>query len=556
MAASQVEALRQAYAGVMLNMAQESAARVLAAERRAASLAAGLAAAKEDGVAALVRLKAIMDARIKEVELRSLQHVKKIKELEEQLQSLQQVKMKDLEEQLYGAQNSVAALQFELQEANTELEKTRKTLAEERTIDTCVVPVIAEENGAAQNMQNIYRRSPDLPSFMERNKKPKLYHSGCTQRIHALKQRNQGADACQEQNRKHASGLNSRSKIRKNDAAKNPSHTRSIMEQLLQTKFLGKCKRKRGSRSRPCFNHDSSGEIREAESKLSDTSDGNGCLLLLEALEQDLSPPKVSARHGANRKAESPELIDILAAKDVLVQKRKRSKTVRVLEAEFSDSKCVPESAPGNNGPVLQPTTKNLMHQDDANNGQLEPGNGSTVILQSIKNEVTDCGSLLMAQLEHHTPDNNSASLKVANGEGSCSLASGKADASTLIPLDKEENLKASSGLSIEASEKTDAPVSSSLYKEQHAKLSSEVSMQVEGARHIKYTFNRRKRKCVSMDSTPLCVPGKSGDLPSAPKEAEPHPNAEPQDNLIDSPQGENQLVQVAQQLILLSERN
>lgn len=57
--------MRKAYAGVMLNMAQESAARVLAAERRAAALAAGLAAAKEDGVAALVRLKAIMEARVR-----------------------------------------------------------------------------------------------------------------------------------------------------------------------------------------------------------------------------------------------------------------------------------------------------------------------------------------------------------------------------------------------------------------------------------------------------------------------------------------------------------
>jgi hypothetical protein len=57
--------MRKAYAGIMLNMAQESAARVLAAERRAAALAAGLEAAKDDGVAALLRLKAIMDARVR-----------------------------------------------------------------------------------------------------------------------------------------------------------------------------------------------------------------------------------------------------------------------------------------------------------------------------------------------------------------------------------------------------------------------------------------------------------------------------------------------------------
>lgn len=60
----QVVAMKKAYARIMLNMAQESAARVLTAERRAVALAASLEAAKEDGVAALLRLKAIMEVRV------------------------------------------------------------------------------------------------------------------------------------------------------------------------------------------------------------------------------------------------------------------------------------------------------------------------------------------------------------------------------------------------------------------------------------------------------------------------------------------------------------
>jgi hypothetical protein len=427
--------------------------------------------------------------QIKGEELRSLQHVKKIKELEEQVQSLQHVKIKELEgqvqslqhvkikeleDQLSGAQNSVATLQFELQRANTEIEKTRRILAEERincfptsknmdsnksissrskmnlqsrsmslknkkaAEDACLAPVIKEKNGAAQNMQNIYRRSSDLPSLTERNKKPKLYHSGCTQRIHALKQRN--TDACQEQNHKHGTRLNSRSKGRKNAAAKNTCHTSSAMEQLLQTKFLGKFKRKRGSKSRH-YNHDSSSEIREAKYKLSDASEGNGCLLLLRALEQDLSPLKVSAAHGGealtdlkddslmkkgdaglNQCTASPELIDILAAKHAMVKRRKRTKPISVLEVEFSDSKSVSESGstllrstseksmsdtlliperkendsdttPGKNGLVLQHTTVNLMHQYDANSCQLETENSSAALLQSSKSEVIDYGT-------------------------------------------------------------------------------------------------------------------------------------------------------------------
>ena len=58
-----IEAVKRAYAEVMLNAAREAAARILAAERRAAALAGGMAAVRDDAVAALLRLKAISDAR-------------------------------------------------------------------------------------------------------------------------------------------------------------------------------------------------------------------------------------------------------------------------------------------------------------------------------------------------------------------------------------------------------------------------------------------------------------------------------------------------------------
>jgi hypothetical protein len=77
-------------------------------------------------------------------------------------------------------------------------------------------------------------------------------------------------------------------------------------------------------------------------------------------------------------------------------------------------------------------------------------------------------------------------------------------------------------------------------YKKEHADTSSGAYMQANGIRPIKYTFNRRKRKCVSLNSTPPCaVLDKGSDLLSAPKEGGPYPNAEPQVNLIDSTQGD-----------------
>lgn len=156
----------------------------------------------------------------------------------------------------------------------------------------------------------------------------------------------------------------------------------------------------------------------------------------------------------------------------------------------------------------------------------------------------------MLDQQELITQNNSTACLKEVNEDGSCCLASPKSDASTLSSLNKEENLKASSGLPMQALEKHDISVGFSLNKEEHAMASSGVSMQAEGARHIKYTFNRRKRKCGSIDSTPQRAdPEKSSDLGSPTNKQRLHPCRVGQNHLIDSPQGDNQLVQVAQQV-------
>jgi len=558
--------------------------------------------------------------QVKEVELGSLAHVKRIKELEEQL---------------HGAQNIMASLKVELHQAHNELEQTRETLAEARINglptykeadsnkdtsprskihqqgenillknkknaedcdDTWLVPVAAKENGAVEKL-DINRRSPDLPSFMERSKEPKFNHNGCTQRIHALKQPAQGTDASLKQNQKQATVLNSCSKTSQNYAAQIPCHTRSITEEILQTKFLGKYKRKRSRRSRPSYKFDNStSEHGETEDKLSDTSEGNGCLLLLQALEQELSPPKISA--GQAREALSdikkdlkigrrdaslnqgtafPELLDVLAINNMQVKKRKRTKTVRVVEKEFSNSKSVPRSAntllrttsdksmsdneliyemtenrsdtPAEENGPLKYTEENCMHQTGADNGQFYPEKSSAVLLQSTKSEATDYGNLVVDQLKQKTPNTNIAIQKEVSEDGSCSLASHKAGASTIISLDKEEKLKASSGLPVQALDKSNASIGISLNKEEHAKTGSEASKQTEGARHIKYTFNRRKRKCVSIYNT-RAVPEKSCDL----GKQNPHLDPVMQDHPMGSPRGSNHLVHIAQQLILLSE--
>ncbi|KAM0873137.1 hypothetical protein ACQ4PT_038272 [Festuca glaucescens] len=595
---SQVEGLRKAYAEIMLNMAKESAARVLAAERRAAVLAGGVAAAKEDGVAALVRLKGIMDARIKQVESQSLAHVRKINELQEQL---------------HGAQNTVASLQVELQRANAELDETRKTLAEERMniLPTCD-KVDSNKSKISRSKMHLQNRSvssknnnalddicsvpadakENMPTFRARNKKSELYRNGCTQRIRALKQQSPSADSS-ETNRKQASALNNCSKTGKNNNAKNTRQTRSIMEQILQTKFLANCKRKRGQRSRPSYKHDSSDVHVKTEDKLSDTPDENGCLLLLQALEQDLSPPHLFTGHSgegltnskddllmggkdaeSNLSMASPGPIDVHAVSNLRIIRRKRSKTVRVFETGCSESKSVPgnnlvrstsedttskseqsseriedhSDAPAiNNASLLSDATENLMrpsdaadnlmHRSDATENLIHPSgaitdqfqsvDSSPLALQSTISQVDRAGELLVDHPYCGTPETN---------------------------LGNQEEVKADEGCNL-ASDRADPTITSSLEKEQSAKPSSGVSVQAEGARCIKYTFNRRKRKNLSSESTSHgAVPEKSSSLVSLADKQEPQTKPETQNLLVESPRGNNHLVHVAQQLILLSE--
>lgn len=56
--------LKRAYADVILNTAKESAARILAADRRVLQSQHSLSLAMEESLAMLLRLKSIMDAKV------------------------------------------------------------------------------------------------------------------------------------------------------------------------------------------------------------------------------------------------------------------------------------------------------------------------------------------------------------------------------------------------------------------------------------------------------------------------------------------------------------
>lgn len=57
-------ALKRAYADMILNMAKESAGRILELDRRAIRLQHGMFLTKEDALSMLLRLKSTMDSKV------------------------------------------------------------------------------------------------------------------------------------------------------------------------------------------------------------------------------------------------------------------------------------------------------------------------------------------------------------------------------------------------------------------------------------------------------------------------------------------------------------
>ncbi|XP_073226819.1 uncharacterized protein [Cicer arietinum] len=104
-------ALKKAYADIILNTAKEAAARIMVSERKSTRFQQELASTKDEALRMLLRLKQMLDSKVKEAELTSLSQQKKIDELEAQLQEAEEI---------------VRDLRAELRETQAELENVTK----------------------------------------------------------------------------------------------------------------------------------------------------------------------------------------------------------------------------------------------------------------------------------------------------------------------------------------------------------------------------------------------------------------------------------------------
>ncbi|CAK8563095.1 unnamed protein product [Lathyrus sativus] len=210
-------ALKKAYADIILNTAKEAAARIMVSERKSTRFQQELASTKDEALRMVLRLKQMLDSKVKEAELTSLSQQKKIEELEAQLQEAEEI-VRDLRAELRETQaelenvtkkhkmhppveqnmkDEVAANGSFLQE--NRLGPSDATVHSEPDLqfesvsisDTMCPTVNGIDNGSTfcvsrDHANSFYIHNPDFASIVIRRKEPELYRNGCTQRIRAL----------------------------------------------------------------------------------------------------------------------------------------------------------------------------------------------------------------------------------------------------------------------------------------------------------------------------------------------------------------------------------
>ncbi|PPR99945.1 hypothetical protein GOBAR_AA20733 [Gossypium barbadense] len=205
-------ALKKAYAEIILNTAKEAAARIMVSERKALRYQQELFAAKDEALHMLLRLKQMLDAKVNEAEMMSLNQQKRIEELEAQLGEAEDI-VRDLRAELREVQDELEKLTKNSMQCSSEQKSgqdfaasdemsnvktisdfgsVRSSLLDAQT-DIVTVSAIKSSCPSGTNVgikcsckDNCYVCNPDFASIVMRRKEPDLYRNGCTQRIRAL----------------------------------------------------------------------------------------------------------------------------------------------------------------------------------------------------------------------------------------------------------------------------------------------------------------------------------------------------------------------------------
>ncbi|KAB2037908.1 hypothetical protein ES319_D03G107800v1 [Gossypium barbadense] len=204
-------ALKKAYAEIILNTAKEAAARIMVSERKALRYQQELFAAKDEALRMLLRLKQMLDAKVNDAEMMSLNQQKRIEELEAQLGEAEDI-VRDLRAELREAQDELEKLSQDSVHYSDEkrlkddvaasVERSQENTINEFwsvrslpdaqtnlvTVSDIKSSVLSRTNAGnkCSCKDNCYVCNPDFASIVMRRKEPDLYRNGCTHRIRAL----------------------------------------------------------------------------------------------------------------------------------------------------------------------------------------------------------------------------------------------------------------------------------------------------------------------------------------------------------------------------------
>ncbi|KAI3808695.1 hypothetical protein L1987_24653 [Smallanthus sonchifolius] len=179
-----MEALKKAYAEIILNTAKEAAARAMASERKALRLHHDLRNTKDEAIRMLLRFKQMIDVKTTEAETTALSQQKRINELDAQLNETEGVIM-DLRAEIRKAHERLEEmktshmLQSDEPSENEHMHQENTDVTEQYRCSSPCSKSCNPEN-------EITKSDPNLASIIIANKEPELCRNGYTHRIRAI----------------------------------------------------------------------------------------------------------------------------------------------------------------------------------------------------------------------------------------------------------------------------------------------------------------------------------------------------------------------------------
>uniref|UniRef100_A0A0A0LU15 Uncharacterized protein n=2 Tax=Cucumis sativus TaxID=3659 RepID=A0A0A0LU15_CUCSA len=201
-------ALKKAYADIILNTAKEAAARIMVSERNAIRCQQELSTTKDEAFRILLRLKQMLDSKVSEAEIVSLNQKKKIEELEAQLEEAEdivrelRVQLQEVQDELEHVRNKNVEPQDKQNLANNIVSPEAFPNSHEKiapydissTLNgTCLDSWPESKNDSQMDKGQVHR---DFASMVMRSKEPELYRNGCTQRVRAFERKSFDGKVC------------------------------------------------------------------------------------------------------------------------------------------------------------------------------------------------------------------------------------------------------------------------------------------------------------------------------------------------------------------------